>query len=126
MPPKVKFTKEQLVDVAFDIAKEEGFDGITIRKVANRLGSSIAPIYVNFSDLEELKQEVVTKTINLSQNLIEEQNSGDRFLDIGIASVIFAKQYPLLFNDVVLNNNTQYLNPDEFKEFTIKEMKKDP
>lgn len=54
MPPKKKFSKEQIVEAAFEIAKEEGMSYITIRKVADRLRSSIAPIYVNFDNVEEL------------------------------------------------------------------------
>ncbi|MFK4997460.1 TetR/AcrR family transcriptional regulator [Bacillus sp. N9] len=65
MPPKKKFSKEQIIDAAFEIAKEEGVSNITIRKVANQLGSSIAPIYVNFKDVDELIYEVIKKLWSL-------------------------------------------------------------
>lgn len=126
MPPKNKFTKDQLVDVAFSIACQEGFHSITIRKIADRLGSSIAPIYVNFKDVEELKQEVVSKALAISKDLISQQNSGDPFLDIGIASVIFAKKYPLLFDELGLKNNGYYNNYVTSKEFALNQMKQDP
>lgn len=94
MPPKKKITREQLVETALAIANEEGLGNITIRKIANRLECSIAPIYVNFKDVEELKQEVVAQAMAISKALILEQNSGDPFLDIGIASVILQKDIP--------------------------------
>lgn len=67
MPLKPKFTKEQIIDSAFQIAKEEGIDKITIRKVANHLGSSSAPIYVNFKDVQELKRAVIKKNRRMEQ-----------------------------------------------------------
>lgn len=41
MPPKKKFSEEQIIDAAFEIAKTEGMDSITIRKVAFQMGLSI-------------------------------------------------------------------------------------
>ena len=48
---------------SFAIAETEGIDRVTIRKVAEQLGSSIAPIYVNFTDVEALKQAVASPVI---------------------------------------------------------------
>ena len=43
MGPKVKFTREQIIDTAFEIAQTEGIDSITMRKIAEKMGSSVAP-----------------------------------------------------------------------------------
>lgn len=126
MPPKVLFTKEQLIQVAFEIANEEGFDAITIRKVAQRLGCSISPIYVNFKEVEELKQEVSSKIVQLTENLIEEQNSGNPFLDIGIGAVLFAKKYPLLFDELLVQKNSDYAKEENIKDIQLNIMKEDP
>ncbi|MFA9556684.1 TetR/AcrR family transcriptional regulator [Evansella sp. AB-rgal1] len=105
MPPKKKFSKEQIIDAAFEIAKTEGLSKITIRKVADKLGSSIAPIYVNFHDVEELIRDVVKKTMEVNQQMVLEQNSGDTFRDIGIASLRFAREYSVLFIDLMMKQN---------------------
>lgn len=97
MPPEKKFSKRQIIDAAFDIAKAEGMEKTTIRKVATELGSSIAPIYVNFNDVNELIGGVIQKVMNVSEQLLIEQNSGNPFRDIGVASIRFAKQHPQLF-----------------------------
>ncbi|MEH7385868.1 TetR family transcriptional regulator [Bacillus sp. JJ1521] len=109
MPPRTKFTKEAIIGAAFDIAKTEGIDNVTVRKIADKLGSSIAPIYVNFTDVEELKQDVLLKLHNIAQQMLKTQYSSDPFLNIGIASLKFAKEYSVLFNDLILNSN-RYLN----------------
>lgn len=111
---------------AFDIAKVEGFDGITIRKVAKELGSSIAPIYVNFEDVEELKQAVVEQTLEIAKQLIIEQKSGNPFRDVGIASIKFAKEYSVLYRELILQNNPYMKHNEENLSFVIQQMKKDP
>jgi AcrR family transcriptional regulator len=109
MPPKPKFSKEQIIDSAFHIAKTEGLDKITIRKVADHLGSSSAPIYVNFNDVEELKRAVIHKIVELSKQMLQEHQSGNPFRDIGIASLKMAMTYPVLIREFVLRPN-EYLN----------------
>lgn len=126
MPPKNKFTKEQIIEIAFEIAKEEGIDSITIRKIADNLGSSIAPIYVNFKDVEELKEAVISKIYGIGNSILQEQNTGDVFLNIGIASVKFAKDYSVIFKDLILKNNGYLDNYDgQLGNNIIQEMKKD-
>src|SRR5690554_3237695 len=127
MPPKSKFTKEQIIDAAFNIAKAEGIDNISIRKVANQLGSSIAPIYVNFETVDELMEEVIKKTHAISNEILREQNTGNPFYDIGLASLRFAKEYSVLFRDLVMkpNNYIQTLN-QELGEDLVDQMENDP
>jgi len=126
LPPKNKFTKEQIIETAFEIAKEEGIDSITIRKIADNLGSSIAPIYVNFKDVEELKKAVISKIYEIGNSILQEQNTGDVFLNIGIASVKFAKDYSVIFKELILKNNGYLDNYDvQIGNNIIQEMKKD-
>lgn len=126
MPPKNKFTRQQIIDAAFDIAREGGIDGITIRKVADKLGSSVAPIYVNFTDIEELKKAIFHKAFDLSQEMLSRQYSPDPFENIGIASLRFAKEYSQLFRDLVMKSN-HYLRDYEPRLPDIVEyMKHDP
>ena len=51
MPPKFKFTKDEIVSAAFGIVREGGEDALTAREVAKRLGSSTSPIFTVFSEL---------------------------------------------------------------------------
>lgn len=126
MAPKTKFKKEQIVDAAFEIAKTEGIDSITIRKVAEKLGSSIAPIYVNFKDVDELVQAVVKKTFSISKQILIEQKSGYPFQDIGMASLLFAKEYPVLFRDLVMKKNDHAKHNEQDMLVLVEMMKGDP
>lgn len=126
MAPKKKFTKQQIIDAAFDIARTEGFDAITIRKVADKLGSSIAPIYVNFKEVGELIEAVYKKTHEASRQIFMEQNSGHPFRDIGVASIRFAREYPVLFRDLVMRKNEQARHDEEETQGLIQLMRQDP
>lgn len=126
MAPKTKFTKEQIIDAAFEIARSDGIAAITIRGVAEKLGSSIAPIYVNFNEVAELVAEVYKKTHEVAGRILAEQNSGHPFLDIGVASIQFARLYPVLFRDIVMQKNDQAKHNEEQTQQFIELMKKDP
>lgn len=127
MGPKTKFTKEQIIDAAFEIAETEGIDNVTMRKIAKKMGSSVAPIYVNFEDTNELIGALVERIIGVSQQLLIEESTGNSFYDMGRASLRFAIEYSVLFRDLVLKNNDYMKDYDEkMMPALIKEMKKDP
>ena len=65
MPKKVLFSKEVILDTAFRLFKEEGYDAISARNVAKALDSSPAPIYKSIGSMEVLKAELVTRTKKL-------------------------------------------------------------
>jgi|SRR5690625_743500 len=126
MAPKNKFTKQDIIQAAFDIAKEEGIDALTIRLIAKQLGSSIAPIYVNFENIEEVKESVVKRAQTVAKELILEQNSGQPFRDIGIASLKFAREYSVLYRDLIMKNNEHMKHNEESVVFSVQQMKQDP
>lgn len=105
MPPKPQFSREQIIDAAFRIACRDGMDGITVRKIAAELGSSVAPVYVNFADLEEVRGAVVERIVHISRELLEETATGRPFRDIGRASIRFARRYPVISRDLTLRPN---------------------
>ncbi|AGL03170.1 TetR/AcrR family transcriptional regulator [Desulfoscipio gibsoniae] len=127
MGPKTKFTKGQIIDAAFEIAKTEGIDNVTMRKIAQEMGSSVAPIYANFQDTNELMEALIGRIISVSQQLFIEESTGDPFYDMGRASLRFAMEYKVLFRDLVMKNNCYMKSYDEkMIPVLIEEMKKDP
>lgn len=105
MPPKTKFDKNAIVDAALEIAKEKGFSGITARNVANRLNSSVAPIYVNFAAVDDLVEAVVQRVFAISEELFAKQNGKSLYENMGKASLTFAREYPVLFRELSLQPN---------------------
>ena len=54
--PRLKFTKEVVVEAGYELMKKEGFQNVSVRKIANYLKCSTAPIYFNFNTVDELKK----------------------------------------------------------------------
>ena len=54
MPPKAKFTKEQITHVALELVRADGISGLTARTLASKLGSSSCPIFTVFENMEEV------------------------------------------------------------------------
>lgn len=44
MPPKPKFSREDIINAAFDIVQKSGADAMTAREVGKYLGTSSTPI----------------------------------------------------------------------------------
>ena len=63
MPKAMKYSKEEVVQVAYEIVKEEGIEGINARKIAKKLNASVHPIFNHFENIEELKRVVLEKII---------------------------------------------------------------
>ena len=65
MPPKVKVTREDIVDAALDIIRESGEDALNARAVASKLGVSTQPIFSNYESMDMLKKDAVAAAKDL-------------------------------------------------------------
>ena len=54
MPPKARFSKEEIVSMALQITREHGIGAVTARELGARLGSSARPIFTVFQNMEEV------------------------------------------------------------------------
>ena len=52
MPPKPKFTKEEIINSAYELVRLGGENALTAREVGQSLGTSSSPIFTFFSDME--------------------------------------------------------------------------
>ena len=59
MPPKPRFTREEITEAALTLVSRKGIDALTARELGAFLGSSSRPIFTKFQNMEELYVEVV-------------------------------------------------------------------
>ncbi|MBQ7067219.1 MAG: TetR/AcrR family transcriptional regulator [Lachnospiraceae bacterium] len=106
MPPKVKITKDMIIDAAFSIAKTEGADKITARNISERLNCSTQPVLYHFSSIEEIKKTVYKKADEYHSNYIMDvsHDHEDPFLAIGINYIQFAMEESHLFQFLFQSN----------------------
>lgn len=54
-----KVSKEQIIDAAVEVLRDDGFSAINARSVAKKLGCSTQPIYFSFKNMDELKAALI-------------------------------------------------------------------
>lgn len=102
MPPKVQFTKEKILDEAYKLVINQGIDALSARSLAKELGSSVAPIYVNFKNTTELFEAVMKRIGQVVWSYCTKPYTKYGFFNIGIGQLLIARDYPLIFKDITL------------------------
>ncbi|MFH1137448.1 MAG: TetR/AcrR family transcriptional regulator [Pseudomonadota bacterium] len=140
MPPKPKFNAEDIIEVAFNIVRWNGWEALSARAVAEELNSSTMPVYFHFKSMENLEEEIVKKALAL---LLEYQNkitTGDVLLDFGVGYVSFSREEQHLFKGIIDRKYSHLLakhgqmnfdfltaalaRDDRFKRFSQEELRK--
>lgn len=107
MPPKAKFTQEQVIDVALRIIETEGLESLTARNLGDKLGSSARPIFTVFCSMDEVITLATRKadeiyTFYVNKGLTEPLP----FKGVGMAYIRFATERPKLFQLLFMKENS--------------------
>lgn len=100
MPPKSKFTRNEIVEAALEITREEGFRAVTARALGAKLHSSPKVIFGLFANMEELQQEVLKAANAGYQRYLKEDMAAGRYPPYkasGMAYIRFAREETELF-----------------------------
>ena len=100
MPPKVKITKEDIINSAIEIIRKEGEVSLNARSIAKHLDCSTQPIFSNFASMEELQKEILSFAHNIYLSFLEDEaKSGmyPQYKAFGMAYIRFAKEERELF-----------------------------
>ena len=98
MPPRSKFTKEQIVSAALEFVKINGIDKLTARALGDALGSSPRPIFTVFAGMDEVQDEVITAARALYAEYVGKGLAcKPAFKGVGEQYIKFACDEPRLF-----------------------------
>ena len=114
MANTTKITKEMILDTAFSIARREGINSISNRRIAKELNSSIRPIYYQFKNTEELKLELGKKIDTYFYDYLLNNKLGNMplYKQIGINYIRFSRDEKKLFKILFMSDNK--LLPSDF------------
>ena len=118
MPPKFKFTREEITQAALKVTRQNGMSGLTARALAEKLGCSSKPIFGLFRNMEEVQQEVIRGAHALYQSYLKEDMEKGKYPPYkasGMAYIRFAKEEKELFKLLFMRNRSQE-KIDENKE----------
>lgn len=80
MPAKKQITKDMILDTALYLLKSQGYEAVTIKRLAKELGCSTQPIYLSFSGMDELRQELVPLAISTFEKNMKENSNDVQFV----------------------------------------------
>lgn len=108
MPPKAKFTKEQIIKEALDFIREEGMESLTARALGRKLGTSACPIFTVFENMEEVQSAVKKAARDLYGEYVK-KGLGEviAFKGVGMQYIGFAMQEPKLFQLLFMSEQPQ-------------------
>ncbi len=122
MPPKLKFTREEIILAALGYVRQNGAEALTARSLAEVLGASSKPIFGLFSGMDEVKQEVMLAAKKLYDSYISDAMQSTTmppYKASGMAYIRFAKEerelFKLLFmrdrSDEQISENRMEIRP---------------
>lgn len=98
MPPKAKYTREEIVQIAFQMTREKGIEAVVARELGKKLGTSSSPIFTAFKNMEELQWEVRKLALQEFEAYVNDAvNYTPPFKWVGIRMIEFAMKEPKLF-----------------------------
>jgi len=97
MVRKTQFTPEDVVGAAFTVVAKLGLGSLTARNVAEQLGSSTAPVYSNFANMEELEAAAFGCAVEKLMEYTSRRHTENLFLNIGVGVLKFTRDYPLWY-----------------------------
>ena len=115
MPPKVKVTKDDIINAAVDIVRNNGAQAINARALASLLNCSTQPVFSNFTSMDELRLAVVEKADILCQEYMRrEVESGEyaTYKANGMGYIRFAKEEKELFKLLYMRDRSNESVPE--------------
>lgn len=130
MPPKPRYSKEEILDCAFEILKEKGMKSVNARDLGARLAASSRPVFTAYSSMEELKTDLHAKTKEAYAAWLHKALFYTlSYKQIALQMIDFAKREKHLFCCLFMEENSDFgedfLLPREMTDFCVRELSED-
>ena len=109
MPPKVKITKEEIINTAVEIVRKDGAQAINARTIAALLNCSTQPVFSNFDTMGKLQEAVIIAAYDRYCDFLKNEVESGRYPQykaFGMAYVRFAKEERELFKLLFMRDRT--------------------
>ena len=105
MPPKAKYTREEIVNIALDLVAAHGTSALNARSLGAALGTSTRPVFTAFKSMGELLEEVRTAAMERFNEYVNTNVIQPPFKNVGMKMVRFAAEQPKLFQLLYMSEN---------------------
>lgn len=120
MPPKVRVTRDDIIECAIKLVRENGADKLNARGLADALGCSTQPVFSNFASMDELKTELVASAYKKYKDFFESECSSGKYptyKSSGIAYIRFAHNEKELFKLLYMRSRTESEKNSGFSDY---------
>ena len=100
LPPKSKFTREEIIKAALFVVRSGGAEKLTARALGETLGSSPRPVFTLFDSMQQVRGEVIKKANEIYKGYIAKDMAEGRYPPYkasGMAYIRFAREERQLF-----------------------------
>lgn len=98
MPPKAKFTREDIVRVGLEILRKSNISCVTAREIGKHLKSSARPIFTLYTSMAEVIEDIEKEAKRIYSAYVQDGLKKDlAFKGVGQAYITFAIKEPKLF-----------------------------
>ena len=105
MPPKAKFTKEQITKAALGVVSEKGAQALTAKELGAALGTSTTPIFTVFNSMQEVQDAVMLAAMQQFEEYAHKVSYvGPVFKQVGMQMILFAKEEPNLYQLIFMSS----------------------
>ena len=120
MPPKVKVSKEDIVNTAVEIVRQRGDQVINARVLAAELNCSTQPIFSNFATMEQLRLAMIEKMSQVYYDYLAREVAAGQYPAYkasGMAYIRFAKEEKEMFKLLFMCDRTGAPIQEDAKDF---------
>lgn len=96
------FTRKRVVQAAFELIREGGWEAVTARRIAERLGSSTMPIYSHLRSIAEVQEALREKGYALLRDFQQRSWTPDALMNLAFGYIAFARDEEHLFRFLFL------------------------
>lgn len=98
------YSREKIVEAAFELVRKVGWESVTTRNIAKKLGSSTMPIYSHVQSVGELEKELRFKARELQKSYQQYPYTEHVLLNLAYGYVVFARDEKNLFRFLYLES----------------------
>ncbi|MBQ2826060.1 MAG: WHG domain-containing protein [Clostridia bacterium] len=115
MAPKVKITRDDIINTAVELVRKNGADSLNARSIASALACSTQPVFSNFSSMDEFRLAVVERADEICTDYIKreaEKGEFPVFKASGMAYISFAREEKELFKLLYMRDRKDEVIPE--------------
>lgn len=107
MPPKPKYTREEIIAAALGIVSQNGNTALTAKSLGHALNTSATPIFTVFDSMQEVQDAVKFAAMNKFEAYAHKTDADmPVFKQVGIQMILFAKEEPKLYQLIFMSQNS--------------------